>query len=174
MKNALIIFSTVDGHTKRICEYIADKIKSNYNIELLSVDNTEKVNLLSYQLIIIGASIRYGKHQPSVYNFIKNNADKMNSTNNAFFSVSAVARKPGKDSPDTNPYMIKFLNQINWKPQRLAVFSGKIDYKNYDFLNKQIIRFIMWVTKGPTNTSKVYEFTDWAAVDKFSDSLSDK
>ncbi len=174
MKNALIIFSTVDGHTKRICEYIADKIKSNYNIELLSVDNTEKVNLLSYQLIIIGASIRYGKHQPSVYNFIKNNADKINSTNNAFFSVSAVARKPGKDSPDTNPYMIKFLNQINWKPQRLAVFSGKIDYKNYDFLNKQIIRFIMWVTKGPTNTSKVYEFTDWAAVDKFSDSLSDK
>ena len=174
MKNALIIFSTVDGHTKRICEYIADKIKSNYNIELLSVDNTEKVNLLSYQLIIIGASIRYGKHQPSVYNFIKNNADKINTTNNAFFSVSAVARKPGKDSPDTNPYMIKFLNQINWKPQRLAVFSGKIDYKNYDFLNKQIIRFIMWVTKGPTNTSKVYEFTDWAAVDKFSDSLSDK
>ena len=174
MKNALIIFSTVDGHTKRICEYIADKIKSNYNIELLSVDNTEKVNLLSYQLIIIGASIRYGKHQPSVYNFIKNNADKINSTNNAFFSVSAVARKPGKDSPDTNPYMIKFLNQINWKPQRLAVFSGKIDYKNYDFLNKQIIRFIMWVTKGPTNTSKVYEFTDWAAVDKFSDSLHDK
>ena len=38
----------------------------------LSIDNTEKVNLLSYQLIIIGASIRYGKHQASVYNFIKN------------------------------------------------------------------------------------------------------
>lgn len=174
MKNALIIFSTVDGHTKKICEYIADKIKTNYSITLLSIDNTEKVNLLSYQLIIIGASIRYGKHQASVYNFIKNNADKLNSTNNAFFSVSAVARKPGKDSPDTNPYMIKFLTQINWKPHKLAVFSGKIDYKKYNFVNKQIIRFIMWVTKGPTNTSKVYEFTDWAAVDKFSDILNHK
>ena len=62
MKNALIIFSTVDGHTKIICEYIADKIKSNYSITLLSIDNAEKVDLLSYQLIIIGASIRYGNH----------------------------------------------------------------------------------------------------------------
>ena len=174
MKSALILFSTVDGHTKRICEYIADRIKSTYNVTLLPIDNTGKLDLLTYQLIIIGASIRYGKHQSSVYNFIKNNADKLNSTNTAFFSVSAIARKPGKDSPDNNPYMIKFLTQINWKPHKLAVFSGKIDYKKYNFVNKQIIRFIMWVTKGPTNTSKVYEFTDWAAVDQFSDSLNHK
>ena len=137
MKSALILFSTVDGHTKRICEYIADRITSNYNVTLLSIDNTEKLDLLSYQLIIIGASIRYGKHQSSVYNFIKNNADNLNSINNAFFSVSAVARKPGKDSPDTNPYMIKFLTQIIGSHTNLLCF-GSLDYKKYNFVNKRL------------------------------------
>jgi len=29
----------------------------------------------------------------------------------------------------------------------------------------------MWITKGPTDTSKVYEFTNWAAVDNFAKKL---
>jgi menaquinone-dependent protoporphyrinogen oxidase len=28
-----------------------------------------------------------------------------------------------------------------------------------------MIRFIMWMTKGPTDPNAVVEFTDWEAVD---------
>ena len=30
-----------------------------------------------------------------------------------------------------------------------------------------MIRFIMWITKGPTDPSTVIEYTDWRAVDAF-------
>ena len=30
-----------------------------------------------------------------------------------------------------------------------------------------MIRLIMWITKGPTDTSKTYEFTDWDKVEEF-------
>ena len=30
-----------------------------------------------------------------------------------------------------------------------------------------MIRFIMWITKGPTDTKNTYEYTDWAKVDEF-------
>ena len=91
----------------------------------------------------------------------------LNNKKNAFFSVNVVARKLGKDTPETNPYVKKFLNKTNWKPNKLGVFAGKVDYPNYNFLNKQIIRFIMFVTKGPTDTTRTYEFTNWDKVKKF-------
>ena len=52
------------------------------------------------------------------------------------------------------------------------MFAGKIDFPNYNFLEKYIIKVIMWITNGPTDTSKTFEFTDWEDVKKFSDKIS--
>ena len=95
----------------------------------------------------------------------------MNKIDNAFFSVNVVARKPEKITPETNPYMQKFLLKTSWVPKKLAVFAGKIDYPKYNFVDKQMIRFIMWITKGPTNIKNTYEFTDWNKVDSFAKEL---
>ena len=67
--------------------------------------------------------------------------------------------------------MKKFLEISRWRPKKLAVFAGKIDYPKYGFFDKQIIRLIMLITKGPTDTSQTYEFTDWEKVRKFSRQL---
>ena len=63
--------------------------------------------------------------------------------------------------------MIKFLKLAKWNPNNKAVFAGKIDYPKYGFFDRQIIRLIMFITKGPTDTSKSYEFTDWSKVSDF-------
>ena len=89
----------------------------------------------------------------------------------AFFSVNVVARKPEKNTPETNPYMRKFLKISNWQPNKLAVFAGKVDYPKYGFFDKHIIRLIMFITKGPTDTSRSFEFTDWSKVEDFSKKL---
>ena len=78
-----------------------------------------------------------------------------------------VARKKNKNTPETNPYVKKFLNKTKWKPTKLNVFAGKVDYPSYRFLDKYIIRLIMWFTKGPTDVTKSYEFTNWDEVKKF-------
>ena len=96
----------------------------------------------------------------------------LDSKPNAFFSVNVVARKPGKNQPETNPYLRKFLKQISWQPKELAVFAGKIDYKKYRFLDRQIIRLIMRITKGPTDPEAVVEFTEWKQVETFGQLVS--
>ena len=131
----------------------------------------EFINLDEYKTIIIGASIRYGKYRKELYKFIKKNQDCLDKKNNAFFSVNVVARKPNKNTPETNPYLIKFLKNINWVPKKVGVFAGKIEYPKYKFFDKYAIKLIMWITKGPTNTSETYEFTDWEKVKAFAESL---
>ena len=165
MKKKLILYSTTDGQTLKICERIKTKVSSE--IDIVSLDNIKSINLDLYDLVILGASIRYGKHKLEVSNFVLNNKEVLESKKTAFFSVNAVARKDNKNTPESNPYILKFLKQTNWKPNYVEVFAGKINYPKYNLIDKYIIKFIMWITKGPTNIKNVYEFTDWAKVDHF-------
>ena len=168
MKKILLTYSTVDGHTKTICEKILSYSETS-QVDILPIDSS--INIKDYETVVIGASIRYGKYREEIFEFIKENEELLNSKDNAFFSVNVVARKENKNKPETNPYLIKFLNKISWQPKILDVFAGKIDYPKYKFLDKYAIKFIMWITKGPTDTSKVYEFTDWNRVKSFAEKL---
>ena len=170
MKKKLILYSTTDGQTLKICERIKTIVSSE--IDIVSLDNIKSINLDLYDLVILGASIRYGKHKLEVSNFVLNNKEVLESKKTAFFSVNAVARKDNKNTPESNPYILKFLKQTNWKPDYVEVFAGKINYPKYNLIDKYIIRFIMWITKGPTNIKNVYEFTDWAKVDHFARKFS--
>lgn len=168
MANILIIYSTTDGHTVEICYRLQKVIEQqSHKVTLRSIDDSPGIDLTAFDKIVIGASIRYGKHSPKVFDFISRSEQLLDSKPNAFFSVNVVARKPEKNQPDTNPYLQKFLRKISWKPKQLAVFAGKIDYPRYSFFDRLMIRFIMWMTKGPTDTSAVIEFTDWHQVDAF-------
>ena len=169
---SLIIYSSTDGQTKKICEAIRENFNNKEFIEILSLEDAFHLNINNYDQIILGASIRYGNYKSNLFKFIKNNIEILEIKNNAFFSVNVVARKKEKDTPDTNPYIKKFLKKTDWRPKKIEVFAGKVDYPNYNFFNKLVIRLIMFITKGPTDISQSYEFTDWIKVKKFSKELS--
>lgn len=174
MLKTLILYSTVDGQTQEICKRISDTLKKTGDAEIFNISEASKIQLSQYDGFILGASIRYGKHRSDIFNFIKKNQKTINIKKNAFFSVNVVARKPEKNSPETNPYMQKFIELSAWQPELLAVFGGKIDYPKYGFIDKFMIRLIMWITKGPTNTSGTFEFTDWDKVDHFAQKFNQR
>ena len=172
MPNTIIIYSSTDGHTKTICRRLTNFLKDGNEIKIISLDEAKKFKLSEFNKIIIGASIRYGKHSKELYKFVDLHKDILNQKQSVFFSVNVVARKPEKSMPETNPYIKKFLKISNWKPKKIGVFAGKVDYPSYGFFDKYIIKLIMFITKGPTDTSQSYEFTDWSKVDEFAKELS--
>ena len=172
MSRFLIIYSSTDGHTKKICERITNFLNGGNSVELVSLEDAKKINLSNFEKIIIGASIRYGKHSKKLYKFINLKKNILDQKQCAFFSVNVVARKPDKNTAETNPYINKFLKISKWKPNKIRVFPGKVDYPNYNFFDKYIIKFIMFITKGPTDITQSYDFTDWSKVDEFSEELN--
>ena len=172
MKNILILYYTTDGHTLKICKKIEGFLNKNSNVTLIPLINCTQTELENNEVIIIGASIRYGKHNPKVKEFVEDNLLILKSKKNAFFTVNVVARKANKNKPETNPYLIKFLNSISWKPDIIDVFAGRLDYPSLNFWDKRIIRLIMYITKGPTDLAKTYEFTDWERVKSFAIKIS--
>lgn len=167
-ERVLLVYSTTDGHTLHICERLAQVLQGlGRQVALKPLLEADALDLRGFERVVIGASIRYGHHQPQVAQFIARHQALLESRPSAFFSVNIVARKPNKNRPDTNPYLKKFLRTINWKPSLLGVFAGKLDYPRYGFFDRQMIRLIMLITKGPTDPQTVVEFTDWAQVEAF-------
>ena len=171
MYDILIIYSSTDGHTKTICERLIKFSNHNYTVKIISLDEAAKIDLTKFNKIIIGASIRYGRHSKKLYKFIELNKNILNQKESVFFSVNVVARKSEKNTPDTNPYIKKFLKISKWQPKKLGVFAGKVDYPSYNIFDKYIIKLIMFITGGPTDTSQSYEFTDWSKVENFAKEL---
>ncbi|MGL4713855.1 MAG: menaquinone-dependent protoporphyrinogen IX dehydrogenase [Shewanella sp.] len=169
----LIIYSTIDGQTLAICQKmktIAEQ--AGELVALVTLEQVEALSLADFDKVLIGASIRYGKHRPELYQFVNRYHAVLDTKINGFFTVNVVARKPFKNTPETNPYMQKFLKLSLWQPQQLEVFAGKIDYPKYGLFDRTMIRFIMWMTKGPTDIAGTFEFTDWAKVDAFGNRFS--
>jgi len=168
MGKVLILYSTTDGHTVEICKRLQSVISSEGDTaELVDLKGVPSLADYEFDKIVIGASIRYGKHQRLVSEFIGRNQVALEAHPSALFSVNVVARKPEKNTPETNPYLQKFLKKIDWAPQNLAVFAGRIDYPELGTFDRNMIRFIMWMTKGPTDPTGTYEFTDWGEVEDF-------
>jgi menaquinone-dependent protoporphyrinogen oxidase len=164
----LILYSTTDGQTRRISERLQRVLEGQgHPVTLADVEAGPDPDLKPYDKLVIGARIRYGRHSPRVAQFIDRHRKALESKPSAFFSVNIVARKPEKNRPETNPYVRKFLKQVSWRPTAVSVFAGKLDYAKCGFLDRAIIRFIMWMTRGPTDPATVVEFTDWQQVEAF-------
>jgi len=169
----LITYSTTDGHTPEICERLKQVAESGgLDVTVTELPEDASLDIAPYDRIVIGASIRYGKHKPEVKRFIDRHQEALESKQSAFFSVNAVARKPEKQTAETNPYVRKFLASIDWKPAVVGIFAGKIDYPAYTRFDRTMIRFIMWMTKGPTDPTGTFEFTDWDTVETFGRDIS--
>ncbi|MBD8165487.1 menaquinone-dependent protoporphyrinogen IX dehydrogenase [Erwinia persicina] len=170
---ALILFSSRDGQTREIAFYIANQLKEVRECDVFDIQLVNEIDWSQYDRVLIGASIRYGHFQPAVAKFVKTHLTSLQQRVSGFYSVNLTARKPEKRTPQTNAYTRKFLLQSPWEPDCCAVFAGALRYPRYGFFDRFMIKLIMRMTKGETDTSKEVEYTDWQQVARFAHEFAD-
>ena len=164
----LMLFSTRDGQTREIAAYLCSQLNElGTDTAMIDLNRTDDIEWQLYDRVIIGASIRYGHFHPALDRFVKKHAAVLQSMPSAFFSVNLVARKPEKRSPQTNSYTRKFLLRSPWQPDSCAVFAGALRYPRYGWFDRFMIRLIMKMTGGETDTRKEVVYTDWQQVSRF-------
>lgn len=169
----LILYSSRDGQTKKIANFIAQQLSSHQEITLQALSQQRAVDFSQVSCVIVGGSIRYGHFHQDLYQFVKTYYKQLNAIPSAFFAVNLTARKANKDTPATNVYTRKFLQKIDWKPTYSTVFAGALYYPRYGFFDRLMIQFIMRITGGETDTTKEIEYTDWLKVKEFARIIND-
>jgi menaquinone-dependent protoporphyrinogen oxidase len=86
--NLLIIYSSVDGQTLKICNALTKQLKEhNQSVDLFSID-AFNADLKNYDKIVIGSSIRYGVHNKKIIEFINSHKQELEAKKSVFFSVN--------------------------------------------------------------------------------------
>jgi menaquinone-dependent protoporphyrinogen oxidase len=171
MARILVLHSSIDGHTKRIAQRIGAVLASEGHIATLRSADAPAVaaEIERCDGVIVGAAIRYGHYAAGLEPRVRDHREAIEARPNAFFSVCLTAGGPGARPAAARRYVDDFMSKTGWKPETTAIFAGALRYRHYNVFTRAMIRLIMTVTGGDTDTSRDYEYTDWQAVDRFAE-----
>ena len=169
MPRILLLYATTEGQTGLIAERIAHTLREKgHNVEMLPADTTQPdLNPAAYDGVMVGASIHYGHHPAYLHKLISRHRAVLAARPCAFFSVSLSAGGPRPKLAAAQRYLDKFMRKTGWQPQLVASFAGALKYSVYGPIKRRVMIVFMTLGGGETDTSRDYEYTDWAAVERF-------
>jgi menaquinone-dependent protoporphyrinogen oxidase len=163
-----LFYATRDGQSRRIAERIAERLAESGIPTLpydLAVALPAPQRLGEARLVVLVAAVRYGRHLPEAERFLAIYRALLAPPPLVLLSVNLTARKPGKDTAEGNAYLRKSIARHRLTPALALAIAGRLDYARYGWLDRQLIRFIMKLTGGPTDPKTCREYTAWNVVD---------
>ena len=165
-----LFYASRDGQSRRIAERIAARLAEQGIVAQphdLGAGLPMPNSLAQARLVVVVAAVRYGKHLPEADRFLAAYRSLASPPPLALASVNLTARKAEKTTATGNAYLRKIIARHRLAPALAVAFAGRLDYRRYGWLDRQIIRFIMLLTRGPTDPETSVEYTSWPAVDEF-------
>lgn len=172
MKPILVVYGTTEGHTRKIAEFIAQRLRgAGRDVDLVdsATPAAEQVAPI-YAGAFIGGSLHQGKHQSALAHFIKANAGWLNAIPTAFFSVSlSMAGHDDVARAEAQKLANEFLADTGLQPGMVRLVAGALKYTQYDFFKRLIMKMIAEKAGGSTDTAHDTEYTDWDDLARFVD-----
>jgi menaquinone-dependent protoporphyrinogen oxidase len=172
----LAVYGSTYGQAEAVVRRVSGVLaRAGHAVALHRADVVPKaMRVEDFDAVVVGASILFGRYQRYVRDFVSAHVAALNARPTAFVSVSGASPEalPAWRAAATG-YVAKFLAETLWSPRWSATFSGALRYTRYGSVTRWIMKRISARTGGPTDASRDYEFTDWAAVDRFAAELVD-
>lgn len=170
MAKILIVYGTSQGQTAKVAIRIKEVLAANgHSVDLFDVRKVpSSVMPRNFDAVLIGASVHVGGYQRDLKKWVKGHSIELKSVTSGFFSVClGVLQKEASVQQEITKILEDFFKASLWQPQVRAVFAGALAYSKYNFLVKWWMKRIAEKSGGETDTTRDYEYTDWAAVNKF-------
>jgi menaquinone-dependent protoporphyrinogen oxidase len=176
---AAIFYATREGHTRRIAEHIAAELRAKqievdvFDVRLL----TTPIDWPRYTVTCVAASVHAGHHEREMIAFVTAQRDELD--RHGAFLLSVTLSEAGAEDPqapkarrdasaaDAQRMIDVFVEDTGWRPARALPVAGALAYSRYNFIVKFLMKRIARKAGAPTDASRDYEFTDWAALDRF-------
>jgi menaquinone-dependent protoporphyrinogen oxidase len=175
---AAIFYATREGHTRRIADHIASGLRATHvDVDVYDVNRLSSIDWSRYVTACVAASVHAGHHEREMIAFVKRNRDDLARLGAIFLSVTLSetgaedprAPKARRDqaAADTQRMIDVFIEETGWRPARALPVAGALAYSRYNFIIKFVMKRIARKNGAPTDTSRDYELTDWAELDRF-------
>ncbi|HEU4616712.1 MAG TPA: menaquinone-dependent protoporphyrinogen IX dehydrogenase [Gammaproteobacteria bacterium] len=171
MARVLVVYATTEGQTAKIAEHIADAGRAaGHEVLVRRADDVEDAELSGFEAFVVGASLHAGRYQREARTFVERNVELLGARPSAFFSVSlAAASRNADEREDVERLIARFLEDTHWTPKLTGSFAGALKYTRYGWLKRALMRRIARKEGGDVDSSRDFEYTDWAQVTRFSE-----
>jgi menaquinone-dependent protoporphyrinogen oxidase len=164
MANVLVLYATHDGQTRKIAERIANVLRvRRHVVELLDAARAPRdLDLSRFQAVFVGSPIHAQGYLRPVVRFIQSHRTELERVRSL-----GILSKINDGHAQTMEIIERLIAQTGWRPRRVELVAGALLYTRYNFFIRFVMRRIVKKEGGDTDTSRDYEYTDWAAVDRF-------
>jgi menaquinone-dependent protoporphyrinogen oxidase len=168
MARILVLYGTTERHTEKIAKAIGARLRAD-GIEISIVEAGTRDPLPSgYDAVVVAASLHAGQYQKAVAQWVRRHLAGLNLVPTAFVSVclATASKRPGA-AAEVEAINTKFVGQLGWQPTVIKPVAGALLYTQYNFFIRWFMKRIAAKEGGDTDTSRDYEYTDWADLQRF-------
>ena len=174
-----IFYATREGQAQRVAGRIAADLRERHaevdvhNVKALHAP----IDWSAYTAAFVIASVHAGHHEPEMIAFVRLFRHELERLSAPFLSLtlseagaedaSAPGERREQARADAQRMIDVFVEETGWRPTRTLRVAGALAYSRYNFFIKLIMKRIARKAGFKSDASRDYEFTDWAAVDRF-------
>lgn len=169
MPTVLIVYASTHGHTARVASRMESVLAvRGVGVALREVEDAGELRPLDHNGAIVAASVHGGRHQAAILDWVKHHAAGLNGMPTAFVSVCLAAADDTDEARSaTREYIEDMQDDTGWTPTRSITVAGALQYREYDFVTRLVMRMLMRHGEHPTDVTQDYDYTDWDAVERF-------
>lgn len=164
-----VFFSTTEGQTRRIAERAAALLREEgFDSRAVSLagGGSARVDWTRVAGAVVAAPLHAGSHGRDVAAFVRPHLAELNARPTIFLSVSlSAASKTAEGRAPARTLADAFPASLGWRPAQVEIVAGRLAYTKYGLVKRIMLKRIARKEGAPTDTSRDYEFTDWAAVE---------
>ena len=162
----LVGYATREGQSRKIARWVADRISARgESVELLSLADTEGLELERFQGAVLVASVHAGAYPAALGAFLDGHADALRACPALFLSVSLAAA--GHDADDWKglaEIVTDLRDATGWTPQRVEHIAGAYKPSHSDLVTRFIMRRIIAEKDPKADLATDHDYTDWGAL----------
>ena len=173
MSRLLVLYGTTEGQTAKVARFLGDTLRSNGVATDVIDARTAWPSPHDYDAVLVAASVHAGGYQRAVRRWVRSHAQALNEKPSAVVSVClAVLQHEPKVAQELAAIVDRFLTSTGWRPSIAKYVAGVLRYSQYNWLTKRAMVRIVRKAGGDVDTSRDYEYTDWADVRAFAQEFS--
>jgi len=171
MNRVLILYGSTEGQTEKIAYAMRETLqRAGVGCNVVEADTLTPI-VAHYSAIIVAASVHAGRYQRSVEDWVRAHATALNDKPTAFVSVclAILQQSDPKVMAELDAIVRRFTATTGWTPGIVKQVAGALLYTRYNIFKRWIMKRIVAKAGGATDTSRDYEYTDWADVRRFTE-----
>jgi menaquinone-dependent protoporphyrinogen oxidase len=177
MAKVLILYGTTEGHTAKVASFVADLgRRAGHDVRVAhGASIGSDPDVAACDAILVAASVHEGRHQKYVRDWIVEHRPLLEEKPSAFLQVCLTSTVRDAEHDRQAEEVVEHMSaDTGWKPADVAYVAGALKYTEYSWLKRMLMKHIAKAQGGDTDTSKDHEYTDWAALERWSEAFFEK